>query len=174
MAYPYFPATYQSGYGYNTMPQQMMQGAQQIPQTQQQAVTPIMPGFAQMNGGFIHVPSERIAREYPVAPGNCVAFINDSEPFYYTKSLGTNQFDTPIFRIFQVTEVTENKPPQNEREAPSEPSSMQGCNFEDYALKADLEELREQIECLESKIESLSAKSRSRTTKEVEKNEQSS
>ena len=45
------------------------------------------------NGGFIPVPSEEVARNYPVAPGNSVTFKNENAPYVYTKTMGFSQID---------------------------------------------------------------------------------
>lgn len=184
MAGFFYPSPYQNGYGYNPYgtvqipqptPQQMMQpipqqnGQQTAPQQQAQ-----MPQQSQiMNGGFVHVQSENDARQYPVAPGNSVTFIDDTQPFCYTKTMSTGQFDTPIFKKFKLVEVSDNNITQNAQKAPSETLSPQGYNLEDYALKADVERLRAEIERLESKFENINAKPKSKATKEAEKNEQS-
>lgn len=184
MAGFYYPSPYQNGYGYNPYgtvqipqptPQQMMQpipqqtGQQASPQQQTQ-----IPQQSQiMNGGFVHVQSENEARQYPVAPGNSVTFIDDTQAFCYTKTMSTGQFDTPIFKKFKLVEVPDNNITQNAQKAPSEALSPQGYNLEDYALKADVAALRVEIERLESKFENINTKPKSKTTKEAEKNEQS-
>lgn len=173
----FFPATYNS-YGYNAfspMAQQIFPqpNVQQI--TPQQAQQPNVQQSIQqpMNGGFVHVQSEQEALQYPVAPGYSVTFRDDAHGLYYSKTMGTNQFEAPQFKKFRLVEVNDETSPQSEREAPSEPSLPKGHNFKDYASKADLAKLRGQIEALESKIETLSVKPKGKTVKEAEKSEQS-
>lgn len=174
---PYFPATYQnSGYGYNPyaamqIPQQMMQPVQQGQQATQQA-SQQPPQMQSISGGIIHVQSENEARQYPVAPGNSVTFIDDTQAFCYTKTMSTSQFDAPVFKKFKLVEVPDNSTAQNAQNTPSQTVSQQGYNFEDFALKADLETLRAEIERIENKFENATPK-RAKTVKEADKNEQS-
>lgn len=169
---PFFPATYQSPYGYNSylpaqqqmMPQQTVQ-QQPMPQQNQQQM-PVQP----MNGGFVHVQSEQEARQYPVAPGNSVTFIDDMQAFCYTKTMGFNQFDAPQFKKFKLVEVVD-QPAQNEQKTPSETQNEKEYNFEEYALKTDLNALCERIGQLEADLKAINAKSKVRTTKEADKNE---
>ena len=78
---------------------------QMLPQPQMQA--PI-----QMNGGnFVSVPNEMTARNYPIAPGNSVTFIDENSPYCYTKTMGLNQLDRPIFKRYRLVE--EQDVPQN-------------------------------------------------------------
>lgn len=173
----FFPATYNS-YGYNAfspMQQQMFPqpNVQQI--TPQQTQQPNVQQSIQqpMNGGFVHVQSEQEALQYPVAPGYSVTFRDDAHGLYYSKTMGTNQFEAPQFKKFRLVEVNDETSSQNEREVPSEPSLPGKYNFEDYALKVDLAKLRGQIEALESKFENFSAKPKSKAVKEADKSEQS-
>lgn len=80
MAYQYFNPYYQQ-----QMPVQQ-------PVQQQQIQT----------SGFIPVPSEEMARNYPVAPGNSVTFKNENAPYVYTKTMGFSQLDRPIFEKYKL------------------------------------------------------------------------
>ena len=91
MAY-YFPTGYNPYYP--QMPQ-MQQQMQQTPQMGQQ-----MP--QQQNGGIVRVKNEAEAREYPIAPGYSMTFIDDSANYCYTKSLGYSQFDKPRFEKYRL------------------------------------------------------------------------
>lgn len=92
----------------------------------------------QMNG-FLSVPNEEVARNYPVAPGNSISFKNENAPYVYTKTMGFSQFDQPIFKRYKLIEE-EDVAPQ-----PSEPI--------DYAKKLD--DLNAKIEALEKEIADL-------------------
>lgn len=93
MAY-YFPTGYNPYYPQvQQMPQMQMQ--QQMPQGQQ------MPQ-QQQNGGIVRVKNEAEAREYPIAPGYSMTFIDDSANYCYTKSLGYSQFDKPRFEKYRL------------------------------------------------------------------------
>lgn len=53
---------------------------------------------------IIHVASEEVARKWDVAPNCSVMFINDNEPYFYTKSAGASILETPVFKKFRITE----------------------------------------------------------------------
>ena len=107
---------------------------QQLMQMQQQ----------QQSNNFIHVPSEEVARNYSVAPGNSATFINDNAPYCYTKTAGFSQFDTPVFRKFRlVEETTSGEPVQNE---PQET----GITIE--ALSEEFKTLHSRVEALEALV----------------------
>ena len=107
---------------------------QQYPQTNYQAQTAQQP-----NNGFISVRNELEARNYPIAPGNSVTFIDESQPFCYTKTMGFNQLDRPIFKRYRLVEETEQ---------PTVPIPQPAAN-------TDTEETKARIEALESKYEDI-------------------
>ena len=55
---------------------------------------------------FVHVQNERQAREWSVALGSSVTFIDDTAPYCYTKSMGVSQFEAPVFKKFRLVEET--------------------------------------------------------------------
>lgn len=85
-----FPMAYNQFYPQNfgQQPQQMMSQPQQAPQIQ--------------NGGFMVVPSEDIARTYPVAPGNCVTFKIEGKPIVMEKSMGFSQLEAPRINRYRL------------------------------------------------------------------------
>ena len=85
----------------NMMPQQQMQQPQQ-PTVQTNNTPPQM-----QNGGFIRVQNEAEARQYPVAPGYSVTFIDDTSSYCYTKSMGYSQFDKPKFEKYKLVKEDE-------------------------------------------------------------------
>ena len=106
--------------------------------------------------GFVHIPSENDARNYPVAPGNSVTFINDNAPYCYTKTMGFSQFDAPVFRKFKIIEETASEP----QKCPSESvSNEQPSN----ALK----ELKSEIEALQTRIEAIERRTKNEPVKSV-------
>lgn len=90
------------------------------------------------NTGFVRVQSENEARMYPVAPGTSVVFINENEPYCYTKTVDMSQLDRPKFDRYRL--VKEEAP---EAEKPKEPK---------YATLSDLEKLKKEVKSLKSKI----------------------
>lgn len=68
---------------------------------------PNQPNFAQpvpqpQNNGFMIVPNEDIARNYPVAPGNCVTFKIEGQPIVIEKSMGFSQLDSPKLERYRL------------------------------------------------------------------------
>ena len=99
------------------------------------------------NGGFVRVMNEQEARNYPVAPGYSVTFIDDSSSYCYTKAAGFSQFDKPIFKKYRL--IAENEPQSDSKvegdiDIPPRP---------EYALKSDFDKLRAEFKKLKSKVE---------------------
>ena len=122
MAYPY--------YGFN--PYQQMQYMQ--PQT-----------------SFIRVQSETQAREWNVAPGNSVTFVDDNAPYCYTKSMGMSQFDAPVFKRFRLVE----EPSQSVQVTPQSPSEPLEVNLPEYNTKAEFTALETLVNDIQNKIKEL-------------------
>lgn len=74
------------------------QGIGQFPQQMQ----PSYQSQQIQSSGFIPVPSEEVARNYPVAPGNSVTFKNENAPYVYTKTMGFSQLDRPVFEKYKL------------------------------------------------------------------------
>lgn len=116
MAYNNFQAGY---YPYGFMPQQ----------TQAQPTI--------QNGGVINVQNEKEARDYLVAQGTSVIFINAPERKAYVKTKGFSSLDVPTFETYNLVKD----------EAASETGTdmpfVQKAEFE--ALKKDFAMLKERI-----------------------------
>ena len=70
-----------------------------------QAPQMIMPQQNSMqiqNLDFVPVPSEDVARNYPVAPGKSVTFKDENAPYIYTKTMGFSQLDRPLFEKYRL------------------------------------------------------------------------
>lgn len=152
---PYQPVNYgQQFQGYNVPPinQQAFQQAQNAQQIQ--------------NSGFVSVPSETVARNYPVAPGNSVTFIDENAPYCYTKTMGFSQLDRPRFEKFRLVK---------EEDQPIQAQTTEDMPKIDYALKSELEALKQsftaEIENLKTVFVEKSAKKLSKIEKEVDLNE---
>lgn len=91
---------------------------------------------------FLVVSSDDDIRKYPVAPGNMVTFRIENQPIIVEKSLGISQFDTPHYERYRMTkeEMPEKAP------AP------------DYALKSDLDAIKQQFNQLNDKFTKLTEK----------------
>ena len=90
------------------------------------------------NGGFIPVPSEEVARNYPVAPGNSVTFKNENAPYVYTKTMGFSQLDRPIFEKYKL--VREEDPP------------VQTPAKQDFDWKGEIDKIWSEIDVLKKQI----------------------
>jgi len=95
----------------------------------------------QNNTGLVPVPSEMVARNYPVGYGQSVTFKDESAPYIYTKTMGFSQLDAPKFEKYRL--VKEEVTP-----APEEP--QQGSEYGD-----EIKALRNEIEALKKEVESL-------------------
>lgn len=137
MAYGnYFPMTYQPNYYGNPYQQQMMQ------QPQQQRVQ--QPTIQQ--SGFVLVPSEQEARNYPVAPGNSITFKDERAPYCYVKTMGFNQLDPPIFDRYRL--VKEEMP----SETPTTGENTETGKNTDYATKSDLAAIWKELNAIKAKV----------------------
>lgn len=126
-----------------TQPQQMYPQMQQM----RQGNNAMMPQI--QNGGFVSVPSEDVARNYPVAPGTSITFKNENAPYIYTKTMGFSQLDRPIFEKYRL-EKEEDPIPSYGREAEAK---AKGSNGEDIEkLKSEMEELREEVKALKQML----------------------
>ena len=128
MPYPYYQPYY---------PQypQMQQQYQPMQQQSAQAQTPQI-----QNGGFISVRSEDEARNYPVAPGTSVTFIDEMRQKVYAKTMGFSQLDRPSFVSYKrVKEET----PQEAQIAVEKP---QADNSAKYVLASEFEAMKGRID----------------------------
>jgi hypothetical protein len=95
------------------------------------------------SNGFISVRSEFEARNYPIAPGNSVLFVDETAPYCYTKTMGLSQLDRPVFKRFRLVEETDQPVPQ------PQPQPQQD---EIQTLRDTCDELRRQIEWIKTEL----------------------
>ena len=89
----------------------------------------------QQSPTIISVRDEDEARCYPVAPGVSLTFKNETAPYIYTKTMGLNQFDRPVFEKYRY----------EREEAPAEmPIQHDSCA-----------EIREAIETINARLDAL-------------------
>ena len=127
MPYPYIPPYQQY--------QQMMQYSQPT----------------QSAGNFVSVSNEMMARNYPIAPGNSVTFIDDNSPYCQNKTMGLNQLDSPVFKRYRLVE--EPDAPQNAQSVPQPSEQMQPKQVISDEVKADIDTLRSLYEELKLDVE---------------------
>ena len=128
-----FPQPYPQLYPQNYQPNQ------QIPQVQQT-----------QNGGFIPVPSEDVARNYPVAPGNSVTFKNENAPYVYTKTMGFSQLDRPIFEKYKL--VREEDTQTDSLQEEDYESIIQDLQHQIQTIKEDVSNIRSEINVLKGQL----------------------
>ena len=95
-------AVFNNGYPI-TYPQYYPQGFPQYQQqnVQQQFQQPTQTQQIQ-SGGFISVRNIEEARNYHIAPGTSVTFIDENAPYVYTKTRGFSQLEPPVFEKMRL------------------------------------------------------------------------
>lgn len=155
MAYPtYFPQYYPNPYiplqpiQQPVYQNQMSGNSQPAPKSE-----PIQTQTQVQSGGFIPVPSEDVARNYPVANGLSVTFKDENAPYVYTKTMGFNQLDAPVFTKYRL--VREDDTAVSTPEAKIEPiedkvdkSMFDSINAKIGQIEDDIDEIRKDIDLL--------------------------
>lgn len=110
------------------------------------------------NNGAIRVTNEQEARNYPVAPGNSVLFIDSTQPYLYAKTMSLSQFDPPRFEKFRLVreEDTATPSPIPSGNAPTGASAgaqaRESGGAVQYVPRKDFDALRAKIEAIEEYI----------------------
>lgn len=150
-----FPVNYNNGYYNSQYPLNYQQNQNQMfnqpynyNQTQQQNIQPSTQINA-MSSGFVRVQNENEARLYPVPPGNSVSFLDESQPYIYTKTVDASQLDRPKFEKYRlVKEDAETK-----SEIGNKDDKQTEIDLSPYALAVDVDA---KVTELETKIEEIS------------------
>lgn len=147
MAYPYqmyapFPQ-YPQYQQYYPQPTQQAVAQQQAMQPVQQNVQPQI-----QNGGFISVRSEAEAKNYPVAPGGSVTFIDENAPYCYTKSVGFSQLDRPTFKRFRLVEESDSNSIEKN-------VNQTNVDFDSFAKVEDVANIRTKYDALKSEFDKI-------------------
>lgn len=165
MGYNYFPNYYSPSY-YQPMPfvqQPVQQPVAQMPQQMQQQPVQAPQQEIRQNG-FIRVKDESEVDAYPIAPGNSVTFIHETEPFVFVKTLGFSQFDRPVKERYRLVKETPDEPNKADFGADKEIASK-GV---EYAKAADVAKLQRDVEALRVSVKTLNErKTRKVVTEEV-------
>lgn len=121
---------------------------QQYPQYQQaQQVQPQI-----QNGGIVSVRSYSEVENWPMAPGNSMTFLIESNPpIVCTKTKGFSQLEPPTIEAFDLVRRNAPKQPQTAQKATEQP---QAGDLSAYALKSDCEALQA---ALSKRIDELAA-----------------
>lgn len=89
------------------------------------------------NGGVINVQSEQEARDYLIAQGTSVTFINGNDKKVYVKTKGFSALDVPTFEVYNLVKD------EAHSEATTDAPFVQKHEFE--ALKADFNAFKERM-----------------------------
>ena len=112
------------------------------------------------NGGLVSVHSEAEARNYPVAHGNSITFKDENAPYVYVKTMGFSQLDRPTFDRFRLV--------KEEAETAVEPAiNNETDNLPLDDIKADISEIRGDIEAIRKQVKTLQASKNKRLVKEL-------
>lgn len=128
-------------------PQQMFTPQQVMPQQMQQVQQPQQ--YPVTQSGFVRVRNENEARMYPVAPGNSVTFIDENNPYAYTKTVNMGQLDRPIFEKYRLVKEDDTAPV----DAPQKPTEAPAMDLSRYATKDDVAAFRGELEAFKNDIE---------------------
>lgn len=158
--YNYFPNYYNSFYQPMQPVPQM-----QVPVVQQPVQQPVQAQQPEIRqNGFIRVKDEAEVDAYPIAPGNSVTFIHETEPFVFVKTLGFSQFDRPVkekYRLVKETPEEPNKPVSGTDKESARPTA-------EYAKADELARLARDVEALRVSVKTLNErKTRKVVTEEV-------
>lgn len=136
MAFGYNGNPYLNSYSnpYQQYQQPIFQQTQQTTQGQQTQQTV-------QQGGFVRVQNEQEARQYPLAPGYSMTFIDDSGNYCYVKTMGFSQLDKPRFEKYRLV--------REDSETPTEQKS----NAPEYVLKSDFDELAIRVDELQKIVD---------------------
>lgn len=137
---PYYQQVMQQPYQ-QMQPMQYQQMQQQNVQ-QQQMIT--------KNNEFVRVRSKEEAKNYPVAPGNSVTFINESAPYCYVKTMGASQLDRPIFEVYRLVKEDDDGKSIEENEKQSQ-NTLDELRNDIMKLQKDVDSLNASVKTLKEK-----------------------
>lgn len=165
--YNYFPNYYSSFYqpAPQMVPQMQVPVVQQPVQPVQQPVQAPQPEIRQ--NGFIRVKDESEVDAYPIAPGNSVTFIHESEPFVFVKTLGFSQFDRPVKEKYRLVKEA----PESVKSAGSAPEGVNAREQVEYAKAGDVAKLARDVEALRVSVRTLNERKPRRVVEEVDVDE---
>lgn len=156
------------------MQQQMMPQMQQQQAMPQQMQQPVQQQYPTVQSGFVRVRNENEARMYPVAPGNSVTFIDEVQPYCYTKTVNMGQLDRPIFEKYRLVKEDDNPVQQQPIEQLVKPVEQPKIDTDQFVtkdtidgFKADLEAIRQDMETIRTDLYGIAGKKKSVPKKEA-------
>ena len=140
-----FQQNYQQNQAFQQQPQNYQQQnmAQNMPQNQPQI----------QNGGFMQIPTEEMARSYPVAPGNCVTFKIEGKPIVMEKSMGFSQLEAPKIDRYRLVREEDAQNEQNLPQNEPKNNSMENETIEE--LKGQIKAFKEELEDVKKRLHEL-------------------
>ena len=129
---------------FNNYPQYYPQGYQQYyPQQTQGQI---------QNGGIIPVSSIDVARNYHVAPGTSVTFIDENAPYVYTKTMGFSQLESPRFEKYRLIKedavIPSNPPDKDGSDGKAMNDTIDGIISEIEAIKEEIKTIKERLKSI--------------------------
>ena len=79
-----------------------------------------------------------------MAPGTSVTFIDENQPYCYTKTMDRSQLDRPKFEKYRL--VKEEDTPSASQNASEPVSAVPEVDLSGYATKAEVDALKDEIE----------------------------
>jgi hypothetical protein len=99
----------------------------------------------------MQIPTEEMARSYPVAPGNCVTFKIEGKPIVMEKSMGFSQLEAPKIDRYRLVREEDTPNTSNLPQEPSETSGKDINMFND--IKGQVEEIRADLDDIKKRLE---------------------
>lgn len=107
---------------------------------------------APIQGNFVRVPSEEVARNWNVQPGTSVTFIDENAPYCYTKTVDISQLDRPRFEKYRLVKE-EDAPTQTTETAPIRKEEKN-----EYVPVAEFNKLYNEFVALKHRVNALETK----------------
>lgn len=108
--------------------------------------------YQQQQPQILRVQNEEQARQYPVAAGNSITFIDENKPYCYTKSMGFSQLEPPVFEKYKLVKEI---PTETNENTQNFAASNAHVDLSGYATKAEIGALNKQYEALCAEIEKI-------------------
>ena len=97
------------------------------------------------NSGLIPVPSESVARNYPVAFGQSVSFRDENLPFLYTKTMGFSQLETPKFEKYRLVKEDAESPNLEQEDEKAVNNTYEVLKSQIAAIRHDVDGLMNEV-----------------------------
>lgn len=133
-------------YNFYQVPQQFY--PQQQVQYQQQ-----MQNLQTTQNGFMSMPSEQDARNYPVAPGNVMTFKIENQPIVCEKAQGFSQLEGPVFTKYRL--IKEEDLTKDKEEPKTNYIDKSELNEVNVKFKSEIDTIRNDIKSIKADVTKL-------------------